>query len=126
MNIEEIANFVKNGLKAQKKVKGKLPDVVIETGRSLVKAGEARDKAWEAYGKARAALDKAGEAYGKAWAAHDKARAAYGKAGAARDKAWEAYGKAWEAYGKAWEAFDKALRDNKEIIEEIIEETIKR
>ncbi len=81
--------------------------------QELVKAREACDKAWEAYGKAREAYDKAWEAYGKAreacdkaWEAYRKAWEAYRKASEAHDKAWEAYRKAWEAYGKAREACD--------------------
>src|SRR3989337_2292713 len=81
-------------LRLLKPVQGALPP-------KLVKAGDARDKAYDANAKARDAYDKARDAYVKAGDARDKAKAAY-------DKAWDAFVKASVAYAKAGDAFVKA------------------
>ena len=60
----------------------------------LRKSRDARDKAYEAYSKARAAC---GKARNKVQEAYQKACAACGKARAVYDKAYEAYSKALEA-----------------------------
>src|SRR3990170_3124301 len=60
-------------LRLLKPVQGALPP-------KLVKAGDARDKAYDANAKARDAYDKARDAYVKAGDARDKAKAAYNKA----------------------------------------------
>src|SRR3989337_2295793 len=81
-------------LRLLKPVQGALPP-------KLVKAGDARDKAYDANAKAR-------DAYGKAWDALDKADAAYVKAGDAYVKARAAFGKDWDAFVKASVAYAKA------------------
>src|SRR3990170_1383075 len=95
-------------LRLLKPVQGALPP-------KLVKAGDARDKAYDANAKARDAYDKARDAFGKDWDAYVKARAAFGKdwdaldkADAAYVKAGDAYVKARAAFGKDWDAFVKA------------------
>src|SRR3989337_2899733 len=88
-------------LRLLKPVQGALPP-------KLVKAGDARDKAYDANAKARDAYDKARDAYVKAGDARDKAKAAYDKAWAAFGKDWDAYVKARAAFGKDWDAFVKA------------------
>src|SRR3972149_4637474 len=102
-------------LRLLKPVQGALPP-------KLVKAGDARDKAYAANAKARhpyvkagdprdkakAAYDKAWDAFGKDWDAYVKARAAFGKDWDALDKADAAYAKAGDAFVKAKAAFVKA------------------
>src|SRR3989337_1773765 len=88
-------------LRLLKPVQGALPP-------KLVKAGDARDKAYDANAKARDAYDKARDAYVKAGDARDKAKAAYDKAWDAFGKDWDAYVKARAAFGKDWDALVKA------------------
>src|SRR3989304_4060226 len=95
-------------LRLLKPVQGALPP-------KLVKAGDARDKARDAYvkagdarDKAKAAYDKAWDAFGKDWDAYVKARAAFGKDWDALDKAGDAFGKAKAAFVKAKAAYNKA------------------
>src|SRR3990170_2769682 len=83
-------------LRLLKPVQGALPP-------KLVKAGDARDKAYDANAKARDAYDKARDAYVKAGDARDKAKAAYAKAGDAFVKAKAAFVKAKAAYNKAYD-----------------------
>src|SRR3989304_5286619 len=88
-------------LRLLKPVQGALPP-------KLVKAGDARDKAYDANAKARDAYDKARDAYVKAGDARDKAKAAYAKGGHACVKARAAFGKDWDAFVKASVAYAKA------------------
>src|SRR3990172_2863727 len=83
-------------LRLLKPVQGALPP-------KLVKAGDARDKAYDANAKARDAYDKARDAYVKAGDARDKAKAAYDKAGDPFVKAKAAFVKAKAAYNKAYD-----------------------
>src|SRR3990172_7382236 len=76
-------------LRLLKPVQGALPP-------KLVKAGDARDKAYDANAKARAA-------FGKDWDAFVKASVAYAKAGDAFVKAKAAFVKAKAAYNKAYD-----------------------
>src|SRR4030067_557450 len=83
-------------LRLLKPVQGALPP-------KLVKAGDARDKAYDANAKARDASDKARAASGKAGDAFVKASVAYAKAGDAFVKAKAAFVKAKAAYNKAYD-----------------------
>ena len=87
------------------RVRGKLPQPMLDAAAKYVEAWDAYDKAGDAYYKAR-------NAYYKAWDACNKAGDAYGKAQAA-------YNKAQAAYNKAWDAYKKVLRDNMPAVERL-------
>src|SRR3990167_4449600 len=87
---------IKLRLRLLRPVKGKL-------SKEVVKADQARDKAYQAWDKADQARDKAYQAWDKAYQA--------------RDKADQARDKAYQAWDKADQARDKAIEKHKDEIE---------